>query len=53
MENNLANAGPEAIHAGLENGTYNFQIEWADDIKTLIINDGVRRVFIECSSVKD
>lgn len=38
VENNLANAGPEAIHAGLENGIYNFQIEWEGDKKTLFIN---------------
>ncbi len=38
VENNLANTGPEAIHAGLENGIYNFQIEREGDKKTLIIN---------------
>lgn len=46
VENNLVNAGPEAIHAGLENGIYNFQIEREGDIKTLIINDGVRGVIV-------
>jgi hypothetical protein len=50
VENNIITTGPEDIYAGLDSGTYNFQVEQNGETETLFINNSERGVIILLSS---
>ncbi|MEQ6124453.1 hypothetical protein AAON49_09650 [Pseudotenacibaculum sp. MALMAid0570] len=42
VENNITTTGPQDIYAGLDSGTYNFEIEENNQLQTLYVN-GVKQ----------
>lgn len=46
VENNIITTGPEDIYAGLDSGTYNYEIQQDAETQTLFINDVQRGIII-------
>ncbi len=46
VENNITTTGPEDIYAGLDSGTYSFQVQQNGDTEVLYINNSVRGVIV-------
>jgi hypothetical protein len=49
--NNIITTGPEDIYAGLDSGTYNFEVVESGGVQTLFINDTERGVITVTDTV--
>ena len=52
VQNNITTTGPEDVYAGLDSGTYSFQVQQNGDTEVLYVNDAVRGVIVVLSENK-